>query len=222
MRRAALVAGFAYLLNPAPYAEYVYAKLVVPGNAEQTAQNISLHGGLFLASIFSYLISFIGDVVLAWSLYVLLARVNRPLSLLAAWFQVVYAAVALCGTLNLLTVFRLLNTPDYIKAFGLGPLHAQAYLLLNTFRYDWSMSLILFGIHLVLLGYLIFRSRYIPRIIGILLVVDGLVWVIYSVGPYLFPNMPLGFLTITFFGELIFMFWLLIKGWKLQEPTITS
>ena len=95
-------------------------------------------------------------------------------------------------------------------------------LLLHTFRYDWSMSLVLFGIHLVLLGYLIFRSRYIPWIIGILLVIDGLGWVIDSIGPYLLPNLPLGFITITFFGELIFMLWLLIRGWKLHEPTAPS
>ena len=222
LRQAALVAGFSYLLNPVTYAEYVYPKLVIPGNIAQTAQNISAHGGLFLAAIFCYLISFIGDVVLAWSLYVLLAQVNRSLSLLASWFQLVYAAVALCGTLNLVTVFRLLNTPDYLKIFGPGPLNAQVDLLLHTFRYDWSMSLVLFGIHLVLLGYLIFRSRYIPWIIGILLVIDGLGWVIDSIGPYLLPNLPLGFITITFFGELIFMLWLLIRGWKLHEPTVPS
>ena len=222
LRQAALVAGFTYLLNPVTYAEYVYPKLVIPGNIAQTAQNISAHGGLFLAAIFCYLISFIGDVVLAWALYVLLAQVNRSLSLLAAWFQLVYAAVALCGTLNLVTVFRLLHTPDYLKIFGPGPLQAQVDLLLHTFRYDWSMSLVLFGIHLILLGYLIFRSRYIPWIIGILLVIDGLGWVSDSVGPYLLPNLPLGFITITFFGELIFMLWLLIRGWKLHEPTVPS
>jgi hypothetical protein len=132
----------------------------------------------------------------------------------------VYAAVALSGTLNLVTVFRLLNTSDYLKIFGPDQLRAQVDLLLHTFRYDWSMSLVLFGIHLVLLGYLVFRSRYIPWIIGILLVIDGLGWVIDSIGPYLLPNLPLGFITITFFGELIFMLWLLIRGWKLHEPTV--
>ena len=87
MRQAALIAGFAYLLNPVTYAEYVYPKLVITGNAEQTVRNISTHGGLFLAALFCYLVSFIGDVVIAWALYVLLAPVNRALSLLTAWFQ---------------------------------------------------------------------------------------------------------------------------------------
>jgi len=220
LRQAALIAGFTYLLNPVTYAEYIYPKLVISGNAEQTVQNISSHGGPFLSVIFCYFISFIGDVVIAWSLYVLLARVNRSLSLLAALFQLVYAAVAISGTLNLVTVFRMVTTPEYRTVFGPGQLSAQIDLLLHSFRYGWAMSLVLFGIHLVLVGYLIFRSTYIPRIIGILLVIDGLGWVVDSVSPYLLPNAKLGFVSITFFGELVFMLWLLIRGWKIKETSV--
>ena len=222
LRQAALVVGLTYLLNPVTYAEYVYPKLVIPGNIEQTAQNLSVHGGLFLAAVFCYFINFIGDVVLAWALYVLLAPVNRSLSLLTAWFQLVYAAIALFGTLNLVTAFRLLNTPEYLTVFGTAQMHAQALLLLNSFRYDWSMGLVLFGIHLVLLGYLICRSSYVPLIIGALLVIDGLGWMTDSLRPYLFPNAHLGFISITFFGELVFMFWLLIRGWKIKQPAVDS
>ena len=149
LRQAALIAGFGYLIMPVAFAEfYIYPKLVIPGNIEQTAQNIVSHGGLFLAAIFCYLITFISDVVIAWALYVLLVPVNRSVSLLTAWFRLVYTAVALFGLLNLVTVFRLLNTPDYLTAFGSAQLHAQVKLLLNSFRYDWSMSLVIFGIHL--------------------------------------------------------------------------
>jgi Domain of unknown function (DUF4386) len=84
------------------------------------------------------------------------------------------------------------------------------------------MSLVLFGIHLMLVGYLIVRSTYIPRIIGILLVIDGLGWVVDSVSPYLLPNAKLGFLFLTFFGELVFMLWLLIRGWTIKEPSGNS
>lgn len=187
-------------------------------NIEQTVQNISAHGGLFLAAIFGYLITFIEDVVIAWALYILFAPVNRSLSLLTAWFRLLYAAIVLVGWLNLVTVYRFLTTPDYLTAFGSAPLHAQVKLLLNSFRYDWSISLVIFGIHLVLLGYLIYRSAYIPKIIGILLVIDGLGWVIDSLRPYFYPNPPLRFLFVTFFGELIFMLWLSIRGWKIREP----
>jgi Domain of unknown function (DUF4386) len=222
LRQAALIAGFAYLLNPVTYAEYVYPKLVITGNAEQTVQQISTHGALFLAALFCYLVSFIGDVVIAWALYVLLAPVNRSLSLLTAWFQLVYAAVALGGLLNMVSVFRLLNTPEYLTFFGSTQLHAQVYLLVNSFQYDWAISMLLFGIHLVLLGYLIYRSGYIPRILGVLLAVDGFGWITNSLRPYLFPNAHLGYLFIAFLGELFFMLWLLIRGWKIREPTTDS
>ncbi|MGB9235187.1 MAG: DUF4386 domain-containing protein [Terriglobales bacterium] len=223
LRQAALIAGFGYLLSPVSYAEFnIYPKLVIPGNIEQTAQNITAHPGMFVAAILCYLITFLEDVVIAWALYYLLAPVNKSLSLLTAWFRLVYTAVALFGWLNLVTAFRLLNTPDYLMLFGSAQLHAQLKLLLSSFRYDWSMSLVIFGIHLVLLGCLIYRSGYIPRIIGILLVIDGLGWVIDSLQPYLYPNAHLGFLFITFFGELIFMLWLLIRGWKIPEPAPQS
>src|ERR1035438_5246021 len=75
--------------------------------------------------------------------------------------------------LNLVTVYRLLTTPEYLGSFGSGPLHAQANLLLHSFRYDWSISLVIFGIHLVLLGCLIYHSGYIPKIIGFLLILNG-------------------------------------------------
>ena len=219
LRQAALVAGFAYLLSPVTTAEFsIMPKLVIPGNIEQTVQNLSAHSGHFAAAILCYLITFLEDVVIAWALYVLLAPVNKSLSLLTAWFRLIYTAVALAGWLNLVTVYRLLTAPDYLTLFGTSPLHAQIQLLLRSFRDDWSVSLIIFGIHLVLLGYLICRSGYVHWIIGILLIIDGLGWVTDSLQPYLYPKAHLGFLFITFFGELVFMLWLLITGWRIKEP----
>ena len=217
LRQAALIAGFSYLLMPVTLAEF-YPRLLVPGNIEQTTQNIIAHGRLFATAILCYLITLILDVVIAWALYILLAPVNRALSLLTAWLRLVYTVIALVGVLNLTTVYRLLHTPDYITSFGSGPLHAQAMLLLNSYRYDWSFSLIIFGIHLGLLGYLIYRSGYIPRIIGILLALDGLGWVINPLKPYLYPNARLGFLFIMSWVELVLPLWLVIRGWKLKEP----
>jgi len=173
LRQAALIAGFGYLLMPVAYAEFsLYPKVVIAGNIEQTSQNIVAHGRLFGLVILCHLITSILDVVIAWALYVLFVPVNRSLSLLTAWFRLMFTALALFSLLNLVTVFRLLNTPDYLASFGITQLHAQAKLLLNSFRYDWSMSLVIFGIHLGLLGYLIYRSGYIPKIIGILLIVE--------------------------------------------------
>jgi hypothetical protein len=133
-----------------------------------------------------------------------------------------YTAIAFFAALNLVHVYRLLVSPDYLTVFGAGPLHAQVQFLLRSFRYDWSIALVIFGIHLILLGCLIYCSGYIPKSLGILLVIDGLGWMIDSLQPYLFPNASLGFLFITFFGELLFMLWLLSRGWKIREPTAQS
>lgn len=219
LRQAALVAGFGYLLGPVTYAEFsIYPKLVMPASIEQTVQNIAAHPGLFGLAIVCYLVEFTEDIVIAWALYFLLAPASRALSLLTAWFRLMYTAIAFFGLLKLVAVFRLVNTPDYLTAFGSGPLHAQVKLLLGTFRDDWSMGLVLFGIHLALLGYLIYRSGYMPRWLGVLLVVDGLAWVCDSLHPYLYPNANLKYLFIAYFGEIFLMLWLLIRGWKIQEP----
>ena len=219
LRQAALIAGFCYLFMPVVYAEFaIMPQLVIPGNIEQTTQNIVAHARLYGVATLCYLVTFIEDLVIAWALYILLAPVNRSLSLLTAWFRLVYTAMALFGWLKLLTVYRLLTTPDYLTLFGSGLLHAQVQLLLNSFRYDWSMSLTIFGIHLVLLGYLIFRSGYIPRILGILLAIAGLGWVINGLRPYLYPTFHLEFFFVVSFAELLLPLWLVIRGWKIQQP----
>ena len=116
-----------------------------------------------------------------------------------------------------------MNSPDYLKAFGEGPLQAQVLLLLHSFRYAWSIALLPFGIHLILLGWLIIRSGYIPWILGSLLIIDGLGWMIDTLQPYLLPGVDVGFTSYTALGELIFMLWLLIRAWKIEsDATIRS
>src|SRR5690348_4925262 len=110
LRQAAVVAGIAYLLMPVTFAEfYAFPKLLVAGDIGQTVQNISAHGTLFFVAILCHFITLTLDIVIAWALYVLLAPVNRALSLLTAWFRLVYTVIALSGLMNLVTVWRLLN-----------------------------------------------------------------------------------------------------------------
>jgi hypothetical protein len=216
----ALIAGIGLLIMviAAPFAElYVYPKLVVPGNAAETAQNILANKSLFTAAIFGYLITFICDVLVAWALYIFLKPVNENLSLLTAWFRLVYTVIALVALLNLVTVLRLLNTPDALSAFQPDQLYAQIMLSFNAFRSNWYFGLLFFGVHLGLLGYLVFRSNYIPRILGVLLIVAGLGYLLNALKPILFPNINIDFATYAFYGELIFMLWLLIKGPRIKE-----
>ncbi|HYL28230.1 MAG TPA: DUF4386 domain-containing protein [Candidatus Nitrosotalea sp.] len=226
LRQAALIAGFTYLLNPVSYAEFtLYPKLVIPGHIEQTVANITTHGGTFVAMILCYFVNFVEDIVIAWALYVLLAPVNQALSLLAGWLRIVYATLALAATLNLVTVYRMLKVPEYATLFGAAPLRAQVALLLHTFRYEYAFVLIIFGLHLCLLGYLMIRSGYtgwISKAVGVLLVIPGIGWIVYQLSPYLYPNANLDWLFYTFFGELVFMLWLVIAGWTLRDAERAS
>jgi hypothetical protein len=217
---AALVAGIGLLIMviAAPFAElYVFPKLIVPGNATETAGNIIANQKLFTAAIFGYLITFICDLLVAWALYALLKPVNENLSLLTAWFRLVYTVIALVALLNLVTIVRLLSTSGTLAALAPDQLSAQIMLSLSTFRSNWYFGLVFFGIHLGLLGYLVFRSGYIPRILGVLLVITGLGYLLTNLKPYLFPDINLDFAEYTFYGELIFMLWLLIRGPKIRE-----
>ena len=216
--RFALIAGIAMVfMGATPYAEFfVYHKLVVSGSAEVTVKNILANKNLFITGIFGYLINFIADVVAAWAFYGLLKPVNEMLSLLTAWLRLVYTVISLAALLNLLTVLRLVNSAEYLTIFDADQLHYQVMFSLHAFRDGWTFAYYFFGIHLILLGYLIFKSSYIPRIIGVLLIADGLGWIINTIQPVIFPHINLDFIAITFFGELVLLFWLLIKGPKIR------
>ncbi|HEX9330576.1 MAG TPA: DUF4386 domain-containing protein [Anaerolineales bacterium] len=218
--RAALIAGIGLLIMviAAPFAElYVFPKLIVPANAAETVKNIIVNKTLFTSAIYGYLITFICDLVVAWAFYVLLKPVNKNLSLITAWFRWVYTGIALVALLNLVTVLRLLNTSDTLTGFQPDQLHAQVMLSLSAFRTQWHFGMLFFGIHLVLLGYLVFRSKYIPGILGVLLIIAGLGYLLTTLKPFLFPSINLDFAEYTFYGELIFMLWLLIRGSRIKE-----
>lgn len=220
LRTSALIAGLGLLIMAiaAPFAElYVFPKLVVSGNAAETARNILANKILFTGAIFGYLIAFLCDLIVAWALYVLLKPVHENLSLLTAWFRLVYTVIALVALLNLVTVVRLLKTSATLPGFQPAQLYTQVMLLIDTFRSNWYFGLIFFGIHLGLLGYLVIRSSYIPKILGVLLIVAGLGYLLTNLKPFLFPNINLDFAQYTFYGELIFMLWLLIRGPKIKE-----
>jgi len=222
-RTAALVAGLSILTMAiaAPIAEiYAYPKLVIWGNIAKTVQNIIANEPLFRACIFCYLVTFLCDMLAAWALYVLLKPVNEHLSLLTAWFRLVYAIIALVALVNLVTILKLLNNADYLKVFQPDQLNAQVELSLNAFKNGWYFGILFFGIHLGLLGYLVFRSDYIPKILGILLIIAGAGYLINALKPFLFPGINLDFTKFTFYGELIFMLWLIIKGSRLQESQV--
>ena len=220
LRQAALLAGFGYVLTlPVAVVEFlINPQLIIRGQIEQTVTNIASHQSLYLIAVFGYFINFIGDILTALGLYILLAPVNRAVSLLAAWLRLIYTTVSLVGLFNLVTVYWMVTRPEYLNTFGSTQFYAQVDLLLHSFRYDWTTGLIIFAVHLFFIAGLIFPSRYIPKLLGVILAVNALCLMVIELQPYLWPTASLDWIFIGTFGEIIFMLWLLTMGWRIQEP----
>ena len=153
-QKAAIVAGLGLLIMTlfAIFANFfVLESLIVPGSAAETANNILVNEGLFRIGICSLIVVAILDVVVAWALYEFLKPINKSLSLLTAWFRLVYAAILGISLHNLFSVLLLLGDADYLKVFETDQLHAQAMLSLSAFSDGWDIGAVFFGLHLALL-----------------------------------------------------------------------
>ena len=220
MRKAALIAGLGVLIMAltVPVVEfYIFPKLIDYKNATQTTNNITNNRTLFSTAIFVHFITIICDVTVAWALYIFLKPVNKNLALLTAWFRLVYTAFNIVALLNLIQILSLLEISEHFNKVGQGEVSDYVLFYMKSSDLEWRFGLVFFGIYLCLLGYLVFRSEYIPKIIGVFLVVAGLGYLIDDLKYFFYPNFDTGFLWFTFFGELIFMVWLLVKGVNVQK-----
>jgi len=201
---------------------FVRGRLIVPGDAAATANNILGSETLFRVGLVGEMLTCVCDVALAMILYVLLRPVNRNLALLAALLRLTF--VAFYGVTKLFEIAALvvLSGADYLKAFEPGQLHALAYVLLRVHSYGYGVSLLFFGFCCVLFGYLMHRSGYLPRIIGVLLVVGGFGYIAFSLMQMLAPAFAARLLfpwimLPAFFAELGLALWLVVKGVNLPK-----
>ncbi len=223
---ASRIAGFGLLLMAilSIFANFfVLEGLIVPGDAAITANNIIANESLFRSGIFSFIIVLILDVLVAWALYILLIPVNKNLAMLAAWLRLVYTAIFGMSLYNFLNVLELLSGAEYLTVFESEQLYAQVMLLINAFNYGWLIGLVFFGLHLFVIGYLILKTGYMPRILGILLIIAAVGYLIDSSAHFLLSNYTeyeTIFLLIVaipgVIGELSLAFWLVFKGVKLK------
>jgi hypothetical protein len=156
------------------------------------------------------------DIPLMLIFYVLLKPVNKNLALLALLFNLIQTAVLVANKLNLLTALFLLGDADYLKAFEPSQLHALSYLLIKLHDYGFGVGLIFFGFVCLLEGYLIFRSTYLPRTLGVLMQIAGVCYLTNSFAMLLAPKLAnMLFPTIMMpclVAELSLCLWLMVKG----------
>jgi Domain of unknown function (DUF4386) len=218
IRNASLTAGVGLLLMSAFAGFGVFAAvegLVTPGNAARTTRDIAASEGLFRLGIVSLFLVIALDVVVAWGLYRVFGPVSQGLSLLAAWLRIVYGGIFMVAIGQLLGVPRLLGNDDYLAAFGADQVQAQALLRIDTFYDIWDAGLFLFGLHLLVIGYLAYRSGYVPRLLGVLLCIAGFGYTFDSFIAVFSPSALIEITTFTFIGEFLLALWLVIRGRRL-------
>ena len=217
-RPRARITGVVYLLYflTAVFGEFFLRGLVVDGDATATANNVLAHQPLFRLGIATGLIATACYIAVTALFYDLFKPVNRSLSLLAAFFSLVGCAILAFGSLFQLAPLVVLGGGQYLSVFKVEQLRALALMFLELNTQAGNICVVFFGVYCLLIGYLIFRSAFLPRILGVLMALAGLGWLTFLSPPlanHLSPyNLVLGFL-----AELALMLWLLVRGVNVQR-----
>lgn len=209
---------------------YVQSQLVVPGDAAATAAAIDASPGLFRAGIGSYFVILMTEIPLTVLLYVLLRPINKTLSLIAAAFRISMTIIHGINLLNQFAALMLLGGGSYLAGFDTSQLQGLALFFLNAHDLGWSIGMVFLSGHVVLLGYLVYKSGYMPKILGALLVLAGVSYLIDGGALLLVPSYQVTPVVLAIFitaAELVFPLWLLIKGinvnvWKERYASLPA
>jgi Domain of unknown function (DUF4386) len=199
----------------------VRGRVVVPGNAASTAANLRSMEWLWRLGVAGEVVLLTCATVLALIFYLLLRRVDRDVALLIVFFNLVCIAIEGVAAISLAAALLPLANAAYVTAFTQEQLNVMAMLSVRSHTAGFGIALIFFGVECVLLGYLIARSGYMPRAIGVLMQIAGVCYVVNSFALLLSP--PLSnrlFPTIlipSLIAELSFALWLLLKGVRAEQ-----
>lgn len=222
MRKTARIAGLLYLviIVAGIFAQFaVRSSLIVADDPTATADNIMASEGLYRAGIAADLVMIMSDVALALAFFVLLRPVSQSLSLLAAFFRLAQATVLGINLLNLFFALQLLSGADYLAVFDADQANALALVFLDAHATGYRLGLVFFGFSILVLGYLLARSGYFPRILGVGMIVASVGYLVDSFASVLLSNYS-DYETIfgvvvfapAIIAELALCVWLLWKG----------
>lgn len=210
----AIVAGVSY--------GYIHNSLVSIEYPAKTLENIRSSTGLFKLEVIGWITIFLLDALVAWSLYRFFASTSKSLAFLSSFLRILYTAVLGVAIYQLPKVLQKINRD--LSGAGEDTVTAEVIGFLNSFENLWSHGLIIFGPHLVVLGYLAFRADYVPKIWGVLLALAGLSYIYVHTMQALNPGMADHLKTLESIlaipmtiGELGFAFWLLFRGGRKRK-----
>jgi len=225
--KTARIAGLLYLIIiiAGIFAEFgVRSGLVVSGDSAATVNNIIASESLFRIGIVADLIMIMSDVALALLFYVLFKVVNNTISLLAAFFRLTQAAILGFNLLNLFFVLQLLDGTAFLNSLGADQLQTHVMLFLGAHGIGYSVGLVFFGVQCLVLGYLIYKSEFLPKALGVLMVIAGTGYLIDSFALVIMSNyevyadiFAIVVFTPAIIGELALCLWLLVKGVNVER-----
>lgn len=208
------------LVGLAPFSMiYVPSTLIVVGDATTTAGNLVAAESLFRLAMASDAVVFLIEIVLCALLYVLLKPVNKTVALVATFARLAMTVIQGINLLNYFFALLLVGDAGLLTVFEPAQLHALTLLFLNaheTVVLIWGFA---FGLHLLLAGYLVYRSGYLPRLVGVMLVIAAFCYFSQSFGNLLLPQAKALFATIGLLSaiEIVLPLWLLIKGVNVEQ-----
>ena len=213
--KTARVAGCLYLmLFPLGIFGIIYipSSLIVLGDAATTASNIMANELLYRLSIVTALTLQIVNIFLALALYKLLNPVDKNNAVLMVILVLVAAPIAMLNELNHVAVLLVLSGSDFLTTFSLDQVQASVPLFLNLHEHGVFIAQIFWGLWLFPMGYLIFKSNFLPLALGILMIIGGFGYLVDSFVYFIFPDFDVTFSEFTFLGELLLPLWLMFKG----------
>ena len=214
-RSQARIAGFLYLIIIVAGAVgyTMHSRLFVRNDAAATAGNILASEQLWRLSFAAMLVMLACDVGVASIFYVLFKPVNRTLSLIACAFRLVLVAIVGVALLGRYAPLLLLKDTAP-AAFETDQLQAMALLFIKMFERGFDVALVFFGFHCLAIGWLIYRSRFIPRFLGVLLVIAGLCYLISTFKILVFPvvALPFDIQILSYGAEMVLCLWLIVIG----------
>jgi len=191
---------------------FIRPGIIVPGDAASTVKNVAASEALFRLSLVSDLIRQVLLMVLPLVLYKLLKPVNKDIALLMVIFALISVPISLLNELNHIAVLLLSSNAGFLAAFKADQLNALVMFFLELRKYGTYIPQIL-SLWVLFLGYLVFKSGFLPRMLGILLMLAGLCYTASAVLFFLFPHFDTMMLGLfAFIVEALFYLWLLIKG----------
>lgn len=201
---------------------FVRGRLIVTGDATQTAQNIIAAEQLFRLSIIGDLLTYSGVIVLLWAFYVMVRPIDRNLALLGALLRLAENAILFAATIYSFIALRLLSGSAWLGAFEDGQLHALARLSLNAQGFGMNIAFVLTGLGSAVFAYVLLKSRYVPKAIAVWGIFASLTLAIVTLAVMVFPGIwdAIGMAYMGPMGiyEVGLGVWLIVRG--IREPGI--